>query len=101
MRRPKGRGTVSDYPDRTDCLCRNSLPLTNMKLTKTQPDKLSKDESYTPKTEEEKAEAFKLLDDFLSELAKQQAFRELVVRFAAQNPSSSFRQSRRSARWRN
>ena len=60
-----------------------SLPLTNMKLTKTQPDKLSKDEFYTPKTEEEKAVAFRLLDDFLRELAKQQAFRELVVRHAA------------------
>ena len=39
---------------------------------------------YSPKTEKEKAEAYRLLDDFLSELAKQQAFRELVVRHAAQ-----------------
>ena len=59
-----------------------------MKLTKTRPDKLSKDESYTPKTEKEKARAYELWEDFQRELAKVNAFRELVVRHAAQNPVS-------------
>jgi hypothetical protein len=37
-----------------------------------------KDEPYIPKTEEEIAEAYKLLDDFLRELAKRQAFKEVI-----------------------
>jgi hypothetical protein len=37
-----------------------------------------KDEPYIPKTEEEIAEAYKLLDDFLRELAKRQAFKEVM-----------------------
>ena len=44
---------------------------------------------YSPQTEKEKEEAYKLLDDFLRELAKQQAFRELVVRHAANWKSSA------------
>ena len=35
--------------------------------------------TYLPKTEKEKAEAYKLLDDFLNALARRQAFRELVA----------------------
>ena len=35
--------------------------------------------TYSPKTEKEKAEAYKLLDDFMKELARLQAFRELVA----------------------
>ena len=34
---------------------------------------------YSPQTGKEKAEAYKLLDDFMKELARLQAFRELVV----------------------
>jgi hypothetical protein len=37
-----------------------------------------KDEPYIPKTEEEIAEAYKLLDAFLRELAKRQAFKEVM-----------------------
>ena len=44
---------------------------------------------YLPKTEKEKQEAFRLWHQFLDELAKQQAFPELVVRHAANWKSST------------
>ena len=44
---------------------------------------------YSPKTEEEKEEAYKLWEQFQDELAKVNAFRELVVRHAASNSSKS------------
>ena len=46
-----------------------------------------KDEPYIPKTEEEKAEAYKLLDDFLKALARRQAFREVVGKGRAGEPA--------------
>ena len=53
----------------------------------------NKSTTYSPKTEEEKAEAYRLWHEFLSELAKQQAFRELVVRHAAQYAEDNRRSS--------
>ena len=36
---------------------------------------------YSPKTEKEKAEAYKLLDDFLRELAKRQALKNVLGKY--------------------
>jgi hypothetical protein len=41
--------------------------------------------NYTPKTKEEIAEAYKLLDDFLKALARRQAFREVVGKYVQEN----------------
>ena len=45
-----------------------------------------KDEPYIPKTEEEIAEAYKLLDDFLRELARRQALRNVLGKYLKENP---------------
>ena len=47
-----------------------------------------KDEPYIPKTEEEIAEAYKLLDDFLRELAKRQALKNVLTKFVKENVPS-------------
>jgi hypothetical protein len=50
--------------------------------------KYEEPEPYTPKTEKEKEEAYKLLDDFLKALARRQAFREVVEKYIVENPPS-------------
>jgi hypothetical protein len=44
--------------------------------------------NYTPKTEKEKQEAYKLLNDFLKALARRQAFRKVVEKYIVENPPS-------------
>ena len=46
-------------------------------------------EPYTPKTEKEKEEAYKLLDDFLKELAKRKALMKVINSYLEQNPPPS------------
>jgi hypothetical protein len=47
-----------------------------------------KDEPNIPKTKEEMAEAYKLLDDFRKALARQQAFREVVGKYISEHVPS-------------
>jgi hypothetical protein len=47
-----------------------------------------KDEPYIPKTEEEIAEAYKLLDDLLREMAKRQAFEKVMGEYLSNTQES-------------